>query len=163
MITVCVSVPKLKIWKSKSKLLIITRPFVNTSGLLVNICKQRLFSIHLRDVHTPSDLTTGSNQSIFSCWPLLGSLAEIKWDKVVCNIWPGVTALGFPQSENVRSTFGNRSPILLNPLRYFSTFFVIGVYTYLHQITYIRYNRYSKQVIITIQNIYVKMLLFCID
>ena len=122
MITVCVSVPKLKIWKSKSKLLIITRPFVNTSGLLVNICKQRLFSIHLRDVHTPSDLTTGSNQLIFSCWPLLGSLAEIKWDKVVCNIWPGVTALGFPQSENVRSTFGNRLPILSSPTRYFSTF-----------------------------------------
>ena len=32
-----------------------------------------------------------------------------------CTIWLGVTALGFPQPENVRSTFGNRSPILLNP------------------------------------------------
>ena len=68
-----------------------------------------------------------------------------------CTIWLGVTALGFPQPENVRSTFGNRSPILLNPLRYFSTFFVIGVYTYLHQITYNGYNRYSKQVIIRVR------------
>ena len=38
-----------------------------------------------------------------------------KWDKVVCNIWLGGTALGFAEPENVRSTFGNRSPSLSPP------------------------------------------------
>ena len=55
------------------------------------------------------------NNPICSCLVLFVQFGKNRRRSSFCTIWLGVTALGFPQPENVRSTFGNRSPILLNP------------------------------------------------